>query len=190
MRPRMQDSEAGYSLIELLVACAAALILLGATFALLESSVGVQARDTEWALTLQEDRAGLAQMVHDIRQASKVEETTSSKVLFLATMGGKRWEVKYECAVAQPGTAYDECVRLAAAEGTALPSTGPAVVRDVLNGTAVFAYSPSSAAPIIATAKLELPAKGTLRQANSSAYAHKTIVLEDAAFMRNLYPQG
>ncbi len=129
-------------------------------------------------------------MVHDTRQAYKVEEAKSGTITFLAAMGGKRWEIKYECAVAQPGTTYDECVRLAAEEGASLPSTGQVIARDILNGGAVFAYSPSAAAPTFATAKLELPAKGTLKQANSSAYGQKTIVLEDAAFMRNLYPQG
>jgi hypothetical protein len=38
----------------------------------------------------------------------------------------------------------------------------------------------------VVTLKLELPAKGTLVQAGSSAYRQR-VVLENAAFMRNLY---
>jgi type II secretory pathway pseudopilin PulG len=181
------DAEAGYTLVELLVACAAALVVFAATLTLLESSQRVQARDSEWALTLQEDRVGLARMVRDIRQATKVEEAKSGAIVFLATIGGKSWTIKYECGVGQPGTEYDECVRLAAEEGKALPAAGSAVASDVLNGSEVFAYSPSSAAPTIATVKIELPAEGTLKQAGS--YKHK-VVLEDAAFMRNLDLQG
>jgi type II secretory pathway pseudopilin PulG len=183
------DSEAGFTLIELLVASVVAIIVLSATFALLESSTQVQARDTEWALALQEDRAGLARMVRDIRQATKVEEANAGAIFFLATIGGLKLKIKYECGVSQSGTEYKECVRLAAEEGKALPSSGPVVASDVLNGSEVFSYSPSTSSPTIATVKIELPAKGTFKQAASSGYQHK-VVLEDAAFMRNLYLQG
>jgi hypothetical protein len=164
---------------------------LGATFALLESGQQVQARDSEWALALQEDRAGLAQMVRDLREATKVEaaEAKAGSILFLATIGGKAWKIKYECGLAQSGTAYTQCERLAAEEGKSLPGTGPVLVRDLTNGSAVFTYSPSAAEAKLVTAKLELPAKGTLTQAGSIGYGHK-VVLEDAAFMRNLYPEG
>lgn len=182
-------SEVGYALIELLVACVVAGIVFAATLTLLVLSQQIQARDTEWALTLQEDRAGLRHMLYDIRQASKVEEANSSALVFLAEIGGKSWKIKYECAVSQPGTEYKECVRLAAEEGKALPSTGPAIARDVLDGTEAFSYAPSSTTPTIVTVKIELPAQGTLKQGASSGYRHR-VVLEDAAFMRNLYLQG
>lgn len=162
-------------------------VLLGAMLAMLESSQQVQARDTEWALTLQEGRAGLARMAREIRQASKVEEAKASTIVFLATIGSTSWKIKYECNVAQSGTTYTQCVRLAAEEGKALPSTGQAIVKDVVNGTEVFTYSPSSAAPTVVTLKIALPAKGTLKQAGSSGYSHNQ-VLEDAADIRNLNP--
>jgi prepilin-type N-terminal cleavage/methylation domain-containing protein len=188
------SSEGGFTLIELLVASALAVVLFGAVLAMLESSQQVQARDTEWALTMQEDRAGLARMVRDIRQATKVEEAKSSAILFLATIGGKSWKIKYECNISQSGTEYTQCVRLAAEEGKALPGTGPVVVKDVVNGTEVFSYfikgtEASTIAPSVTTLKIELPAKGTLKQAGSSGYTHK-VVLEDAAFMRNLELKG
>jgi hypothetical protein len=179
--------EGGLTLVELLVASALALVVLGGVLSALETSQTVQARDAEWALTMQEGRVGLARMAHEIRQASKVEEAKASTIVFLATLGGKNWKIKYECSVSQPGTEYDECVRLAAEEGTSLPGTGPAIVKDVVNGTGVFTYSPSSAAPTLATLKVELPAKGTLKQGGRSSYSHN-IVLEDAADIRNLNP--
>jgi type II secretory pathway component PulJ len=186
-------SEGGFTLIELLVASALAIVVFGAVLAMLESSQQVQARDTEWALTMQEDRAGLARMVRDIRQASKIEEAKPGAILFLATIGGKSWKIKYECNVSQSGTEYTQCVRLAAEEGKALPGTGPAIVKDVVNGTEVFSYfkgtETNTVAPNVVTLKVELPAKGTLKQAGNSGYAHK-VVLEDAAFMRNLELKG
>lgn len=186
------SSEGGFTLIELLVAAALAVVVFGAILAMLESSQQVQARDTEWALTMQEDRAGLARMARDIRQAYKVEEAKPSAILFLATIGGKNWKIKYECNVSQSGTEYSQCVRLIAEEGKTLPSTGPAIVKDVVNGTAVFSYFKgteiNTTAPNVVTLKIELPAKGTLKQAGSS-YGH-TVVLENAAFIRNLYLEG
>jgi hypothetical protein len=182
-------SDSGFTLLELLVASLTGVIVLTATFALLESSQLVQARDAEWALALQEDRAGLARMVRDIRQATKVEEANAGSIVFLATIGGKAWKVKYECGVSQSGTTLTQCERLAAEEGKPLPATGPLLARDMVNGSAVFSYSPNTTAPTFVTAKIELPAKGTLKQAGSTGYGHK-VVLEDSAFMRNLYLEG
>jgi hypothetical protein len=164
--------------------------VFAATLVLLESSTNVQTRDAEWALVLQEDRAGLARMARDIRQATKVEEAKGSAIYFVARIGGKSLKIKYDCSVAQSGTTYTVCVRLAAEEGKALPTSGPQVAKDVVNGSEVFTYSPSSSAPTIATMKIELPASGALKAtAGSTGYVHKA-VLENAAFMRNLYLSG
>jgi Tfp pilus assembly protein PilW len=187
-RSSLEDA-AGFALIELLVATVAAVAVLSATFAFLLSSQQIQARDSEWALTLQEDRAGLARMVRDIRQATKVEEAKPGAILFLATIAGKAWKIKYECGVSQSGTSFTQCVRLAVEGEGALPASGPQVVKDVVNGSEVFTYSPEASKPTAATLKIELPANGTLKQAGSSGYSHK-VVLEDAAFMRNLYLEG
>jgi prepilin-type N-terminal cleavage/methylation domain-containing protein len=180
--------ERGFTLVETLVAMVAALLVLGATVTLLSSSQRIQTRDAEWALTMQQDRVGLARMVRDIRQATKVKAANAGSIFFLATIGGKEYEVKYECETVQ-STEFRECVRLAAEKGKTLPTSGLVVATDLLNGTSVFTYSPSSASPRAAIVKLELPAKGTLKQVSSTGFQHK-IVLEDAAFMRNLYLEG
>ncbi len=185
-------ADAGFTLIELLIAAALAITLLGATFAILESSQRIQARDTEFALTLQEGRVGIARMLREIRQASKVEEANANSVFFLATIGGKKWKIKYDCGVTQAGTSFHECVRYAT-EGATLPVTGASITRDVLNETAadpsdpVFVYSPSKAAPTLATVKVVLPAGGTLKQGGTSGYTHH-VILEDAADIRGLNP--
>jgi hypothetical protein len=183
-------ADAGFSLVELLVAAVAGVTVITATLALLQSGQQVQARDSEWALALQEDRAGLSRMTRDIRQATKVEsaEAKAGSIGFSATISGKALKIKYECGVSQPGTTYTECVRLAAEEGKALPGTGPVIVRDLVNGGEVFSYSPSAAEAKMVSEKIELPAAGTLKQ-SGSGYTHK-VVLEDAAFMRNLYLEG
>ncbi len=186
---RLED-DAGLTLIELLIAAALAITLLGVTLAVLESSQRIQARDTEFALTLQEGRVGLARMLHEIRQASKIEEANANSIFFLATIGGKKWKIKYDCGVTQAGTSFHECVRYAT-EGATLPGTGASITREVLNETAadlsdpVFVYSPSKAAPTLATVKIVLPAGGTLKL--GGGYTHH-VILEDAADIRSLNP--
>lgn len=182
------------TLIELLVATSIALVVFGAILAALETSQRAEARDTEWALTMQEGRVGLSRMAREIRQASKIEKAELGTIEFLATLGSTEWKIKYECGVAQPGTTeYHECVRKAVEKSTGtLPSTGTPVVLDVLNPTGVFKYFKGATSTAITTEmtvvtlRVELPAKGTLKQVGSSGYVH-AVVLENAAFMRNLY---
>jgi prepilin-type N-terminal cleavage/methylation domain-containing protein len=200
-------SEGGFTLIELLVSSALALVLFTALFTLLNTSQRVQARDTEWALTMQEGRAGLARMTREIRQASSVEEAKPNTIVFLATFGGKYWKVEYNCAVTQT-TSLVECERLAvegatlkAAKEAALPSKGEALIRDILKETGgkpteVFSYFKGTTATTtasevdIVTLKTPLHAVGELKQIDNSGYANKEVVLENAAFIRNLYLAG
>jgi hypothetical protein len=162
-----------------------------AALLLLQSGQRVQARDAEWALVLQQDREGVARMVRDIRQATEIVEpvtgAASSYIVFWATIGGKRWKVKYDCSVSQAGTGYTECLRLAAEEGSGLPSNGPHVATAITNASGAFSYSPASRTEAkLVTVKLELPSKGSLKQAGSSGYEGHKVVLEDAALVRNL----
>jgi Tfp pilus assembly protein PilW len=203
-------SEGGLTLIELLVASMLALVLFTALFTLLDTSQRVQARDTEWALALQSNRAGLARMTHEIRQTSakELKKAEPSTIEFMATVGSEYWKVKYVCSVTQT-TSLDECVRyaveegsLSAAEKATLPSKGETVVSDVLNGTKVFCYShgakvctesPSTTEreeATIVTLKVELHAVGELKQIDNSGYTGKKVVLENAAFMRNQDLEG
>ena len=185
-------AEQGLTMIELLIASVAAVTVLGATLGLMVSGLNVQTRDSEWSLALQEDRAGLARMVRDLRQATSIEEANAGSVVFLATIGGKSMKIKYECGVAQPGAAYSykQCVRLAAEAEKTLPTSGPAVAKYLVNGGEVFTYSPSASSATSVTVTLEMPAKGNLKQVSGSrGYLHK-VVLEDSAYMRNRYLEG
>ncbi len=185
------SSESGFTLIELLVSTMLGLVVFGAILGTLETSQQVQARDTEWALTMQEGRAGLARVAREIRQASEVKTHEGGTIEFLATIGGKEWKIRYECGVKKSGAEYYECDRKAVETSTGtLPSTGVPTVRDVLNPTEVFKYFKGATSTTTTTEmnavtlRIELPAKGTLKQAGSSGYSHN-VVLENAAFMRN-----
>lgn len=190
----LSRADAGFTLIEVLVAAALSLIVFSATLAALGVSQNMQSRDSEWALVIQEGRAGLARMVREIRQAYSIRSATESSLDFYATIGGKDLEIYYGCDVTQPGTGYYECVRLQTEAGSPLPalSTGAPIIRDVLNGTAadekdpIFReYSPNAIAPDLVTVKLALPASGTLNLGSAKGYSHQ-IVLTDNAYIRNM----
>jgi prepilin-type N-terminal cleavage/methylation domain-containing protein len=184
--------EDGFTLIELIVVMALSTLVLGAMLTVLYTSQQVQAADAEWAQVMQEGRAGLSRMTREIRQASQITTHEAGAIEFLATIGATEWKIKYECGVSQSGTTYHECVRKAVeGKAGALPSTGTPIARDVLNPTEVFKYfkgATETAEPEkmnVVTLRIALPAAGTLKQTNYKAYQNKTVVLENAAYMRN-----
>jgi len=189
---RQLSGERGFTLVELIVAMALAAVVFGAILSMLESSQRVEARDTEWALTMQEGRSGLSRMSREIRQASKVEKAEAGTIDFLATVGSTEYHVRYECGVVESAPRY-KCVRFASKVAESLPATGTRVVGGVLNGTTVFKYFKKGFAnttePNYVTLTLELPASGTLKQVGSSAY-RQHVVLTDTAYMRNLNLEG
>jgi prepilin-type N-terminal cleavage/methylation domain-containing protein len=186
---RRLSSQAGFTLVELIIAAALSLVVFGGVLAALETSQRVQNRDTEWALNVQEGRTGLSRMLGEIRQAYSLKGTTANSIDFYATLHGEKKEVYYECDVAQTGTSFHECVRLAVEAGSSLPalSSGVPVVKNLLNPSSVFSYSDTSVptASDVVTATVELPASGTLKLAGASVYSHH-IVLKNDAYIRNL----
>ncbi|HEX3391434.1 MAG TPA: prepilin-type N-terminal cleavage/methylation domain-containing protein, partial [Solirubrobacteraceae bacterium] len=105
-------SQEGFTLIELLVASALALVVFTAMLSALETSQRTQSRDQEWALVIQEGRAGLAQMAREMRQAYSIRGDSHSAIDFYATIGGKSYEISYNCA--EKEGEFNSCVRRAA----------------------------------------------------------------------------
>jgi hypothetical protein len=175
--------------VELLVVLVLNIVLVSAILAVLEGGQRVQARDSEWAISIQEGRVGLQRMAREIRQAYSVKGATPSSIDFLITFGGQNYEVYYECDVAEPKTGYDECVRLAATVGKALPSlsSGQVYVQHVINNTTgdpsdpVFSYSPDAISPNFVTLKTVLPASGSLPAGTGLKH---NIVLSSGAYIR------
>jgi len=190
-------SEAGFTLIETLVAAALSLVVFAAVLSALATSQHTQSRDQEWALVIQEARAGAGRMVSEMRQAYAVKEDSESKIVFYATIGGKSWEISYNCAEKQASTEFNECVRRAAEFSAGkppgeLPASGAPIVKDVLNETKadekdrVFVeYTPNAIAPDLVTVKLVMPASGTLKLASAGGYTHH-VVLENGAYIRDM----
>jgi prepilin-type N-terminal cleavage/methylation domain-containing protein len=197
----------GFTLIEVLVAAALSLIVFAAVLSALEASQHAESRDQEWALVIQEGRSGLARMAREMRQAYSIRSDSHSAIDFYATIGGKSYEIRYDCAEKEAGTEYDSCVRKAAefVSGKApssLPAKGETVVRYVTNQASaceaelleatqkskecVFQeYTPNAITPDLVTIKVRLPASGTLKLADALAYKHH-IVLENGAYIRDM----
>ncbi len=178
-------TEHGFTLIEALVVSMLGLVVLGATLAPVVSSQRAEVRAAASQDQLQAATSQEASMLHEIRQAYGILSTTPNSVDFLVATGGVRQQVEYACDVAQPATAYRECVRLHGAVGAVLPaaSTGAPVITNLLNGTPtdpVFGFNPNGYNPTYVTLHLELPASG-----GSSYGLSHSIVLDDGAFLRN-----
>jgi len=175
-------------LIELLIVTTLLIVVVGATFTLLEVGTRSAARNQEFALEISDSEAGLSRMVHEIRQASSVTATTPNSIDFLITTGGQSVRVFYECDVPRPSSSFRQCVRVSVAAGGTLPaiSTGTVIVGRVANGTLadpVFSFQPDAIAPTYVDAKLELPAAGSLT--GGRGLSHST-VLDSGAYLRNL----
>lgn len=184
----------GWTLIELLVVMSMFIVVLGATLNILLDSTRVQTRDSAWAYSIQDARTGLAEMTHEIRQASIVNSDGPNLLDFNLTLAGTAEHVVYECDVVQTGTSYRECVRFEAAPGAALPSSGTVAAQYLVNGTLadpVFSYTPDADPinPTFVDVTLKVPASGgTL---TGGAGLNHTVVLSDGAYMRDVGgPQG
>ena len=184
---RVTAEQACFSLIELLIELVALLAITPAILDALNNSSKVNARDTEWALSLQAGRVGLTRMANEVRQSYQLNAATPNSIDFNVTEGSASERVYYQCNVSQPSSSYRECVRLQTTVGGSLPTinTAAPIITNVLNGTTadpVFTYSPDSIDPNYVQLRIELPAAGSL--ATGRGLSH-TIVFLDGAFLRN-----
>jgi type II secretory pathway pseudopilin PulG len=179
------SGQAGFMLIEMLVVLLLVTIVFSALLVPIVTAQHVQSRDAEYAYAQQNARTGLDAMVHQIRQAYAVLSTTPNAIEFDVSLNGADFHVYYECDIAQPGTSYQECVRLQAPAGAALPalSTATVAVTNLTNGTLadpVFAFTPDGFSPTYVTATVKVPASG----GTNGGLTH-SIVLSDGVLLRN-----
>jgi hypothetical protein len=183
---RFTTGQGGFTVMEMAVASAVLVLVVGALMAPMITSASVQSRDSNYAYAQQEARTGLDSMVAQIRQAWAILGTTPNSVEMNVNLAGVAEHVFYECDVPQPGSSvYRECVRLQAAAGSALPpvSAGMVVIRNLTNGTTtdpVFSFAPDPVAPYYMTATVKVPASDGV----NGGLTH-SITFSDGALMRN-----
>ena len=166
MRTRLR-SEGGFTLVELLVASAMSIVLVGAVGSMMISAVRSQPQLTKRAQNITTARWVLERMTREIRNGIAVDKATSSSVSFRTyvrrtTCGGSGvpaagtsaipCEVTYTCTTTS-------CTRLEAAPGV---YTGtPTTIFSGLGNSNVFCYVPSTSADSLSCGTAKTPLGGT-----------------------------
>jgi type II secretory pathway pseudopilin PulG len=156
--------EAGFTLVELLVASTMGVVLLGAVGSLLVSALRDQPGISQKAVNIQTERWVLERMTRELRNGVVVDKATASSVSFQtyvrdSTCGGAtmlpstspsiKCEVTYTCA----GTS---CTRLEAAPGV-YTGTATTIFTGLSNSSSVFSYSPNTTSPTYVGVTLTIP---------------------------------
>jgi type II secretory pathway pseudopilin PulG len=175
--------EAGYTLVELLVASAMGVVLMGAVGSLVIGTMRAQPGISKRAQNISSARYVLDRMTHEIRNGiavtptrAKAEEVSfrtyvrrascGSTTALASTLPAIECQVTYRCSLTQ-------CTRLEAAPGV-YTGTETTLYKG-LNSNQVFSYLPSAATATFIKVTLRLP--------NPTGAAALTV--SDGASMRN-----
>jgi len=148
------DPEAGLTLMELLVAAAMSVVLVGAAGSMLISAVQTQPQVSERAQNISTARYQLDRMTHEIRNGIRIDSTkkTASQVSFVArvrrtTCGGSaptsttpgtiKCQITYTCSTTA-------CTRVEANEGVYTNPAATSTIITGINSSSVFCYVPST----------------------------------------------
>ncbi len=160
------DREAGMTLVELLVAAAMSVVLVGAATSMLISAVHSQPELSERSQAISTARWVLERMTREIRNGVSVYDAAGNRVVFLTQVrrtacGGAvpsspatpaiKCQVTYECSTASTTT----CTRTETVpEGT---GGTPVQIITGLDDDEVFSFSPDAEAPTFIGVTLNLP---------------------------------
>ncbi len=158
--------EAGFTLVELLVASTMGVVVLGAVGSLLVSALRDQPGISQKAVNIQTERWVLERMTRELRDGIRVDpgKASGSSVSFLtyvrhAECGGTamlpstspsiKCEVTYTCS-------GSSCTRLEAAPGV-YTGTATTIFTGLSNSSSVFSYSPNTTSPTYVGVTLTIP---------------------------------
>jgi len=165
------------TLIELLVATLAGLVVIGGAFTMFAGAIHSQPRDSAKVAAMQEARTIVDRITRELRQGWETPTATASKLAIVtyvkaATCGGASASTAIPCRVTYTcsGTI---CTRVVAQPNGSFP--GPSTrVASGLTTPNVFSYSPSSADPSYIGVTLSVAGSG------------QPFTLSDGVTMRNL----
>jgi prepilin-type N-terminal cleavage/methylation domain-containing protein len=164
---RGEGGERGLTLIELLVATAIGVVLLGAVSSLMVSALKGQPRITKKAADIGTARWVLNRMTSELRNGITINEATASSVSFQAyvrrtSCGGStvpaatapsiKCQVTLRCT-----TSPKACTRREAPAGQVGQGTAVTTFTGLSNGSAVFTYLPNATTPTYVKVTLTLP---------------------------------
>jgi type II secretory pathway pseudopilin PulG len=167
LRQRLGKAEAGMTLIELLVAAAMGVVLMGGVVTLLIGGLRSQPKLSQKNTNIQTARVVLERMTRELRNGIVVKEAKTTTVSFetyvrssacgaktglAATSPSIKCQVRYTCEAGS-------CKRTETAPGTLTGGTPVTMVTGLGSGTG-FSYSPSTVAPTYVKANLVIPSPG------------------------------
>lgn len=161
----MGDGEAGLTLIELLVAAAISVVLVGAASSMLISAVQTQPKLSKRAQNISTARWVLERMTREIRNGIVVYEATGSKVSFktqvrrTACGAGVEEEADkpaIQCRVTYSCATATSCTRTETAPEVETGGTATTIVSGLDNSN-VFNYSPDAEEPTYIGVTLHIP---------------------------------
>jgi Tfp pilus assembly protein PilW len=179
LRARLAD-ERGFSLVELMTALIALMIVMLAALAMFEFAQRAQPRITERNDAIQTAQIEIERMTQELRQAYDVVSAAPSALTVLtydnkATCAGATAGDSRECRITYACGA-GTCTRTAAeADGTL--SGAPRTLLDGLASDSVFSYSPSSTSPTTVYVRFEMAGEET---------GEDLITVEEGVTMRNV----
>lgn len=152
MRARLRREEAGLTLIELLVAAAMSVIVVGAGTSMLISAMRTQPQLSERSQKVSEVRWVQERMTKELRNGISVRAATSTTVAFVTRVrtsvcGGSvpldSDTPATNCLVTYDCSSGNACTRAEAPEDAAVGSGTPKTLIEGLETGAVFNYSPT-----------------------------------------------
>ena len=180
--PRKSDGRArderGFTLVELLVAMTAMLVVLGAGYALLQVTLRNEPRISERAASVQEARVLMERISRELRQGYGVDTAQPSQLVILTYVrrtacGGSTASSSIPCQVTYTCSS-GSCTRT---ERNPDGSGGAPSVQIVegLSYSDVFEYLPSAAEPDYVGLRFSFPARG----------GDDAVTLDDGVALRN-----
>ena len=175
---RLRREQGGFTLVELLVAAALGLVVIGAAVTVFTAAIQSQPPLADRGSDIQRARTTMERMTHEIRQAWDAPVATSSQLSMLTyvksvTCGGAHGSVSIPCRVTYTCTA-GTCSRVEAAPSGVAPGPASQLVSG-LSSSSVFSYYPSSAAATEVQVVLSFPTEE----------GDDAITLRDSAAFRN-----
>lgn len=183
MRARLKGtrSEAGFTLVELLVAAAMGVVVMGAVASLVISAVRQQPHISKQAQNISTARWVLERMTRELRNGIVVKEKSASMVSF------EGYVRHSACGATTPATTAIkcrityECTTTACSRKESEPNVSGGTARPIFSGidsNQIFSYAPSeAAAPLITYVKI------TLRLPNPTGTGALTV--SDGTSLRN-----
>lgn len=186
-RPSPVSGDAGFTMVELLVAAASGLLVIGVLVSLMTSVLHAQPEQQDRAAQIQNARVMLERIVRELRQGTPVTGTTANSTQVTVdsyTRGGcgpvaptasaTICRVTYSC---QQSAATASCTRR---EGTGAAET----ILTGLRSAGVFSYG-ATTSPTCGLVSTATPGFVCLSLAYPAVGDTESVTLEDSAFLRN-----